>query len=87
MTIGEFKAWLEGYLAAGGNDVNEVAEKAKGLVSEMTFAPRYPNESAPFYPGPSPISPAIPNTNPYRPFPIVTCSSVGADVEAQSWNA
>lgn len=31
MTAGEFKAWLRGYLEAGGKDVNRIQEEAEKM--------------------------------------------------------
>ncbi len=60
MTLGEFKAWLDGYLAAGGNDLNEIKTKLATTTSFPSYAPPDPNR--------------IGQTRPLDPWPyIVTC--------------
>lgn len=39
MTPNEFKAWLDGYMTAGGKDAEVIAAKAKEISS---FQPSYP---------------------------------------------
>lgn len=39
MTVAEFKAWLDGYMTAGGQDMELVREKAMGVDAHPSKAP------------------------------------------------
>jgi len=42
MTINEFKAWLDGYVEAEGNDINRVKEKLNEIVAPFEVPGVYP---------------------------------------------
>lgn len=58
MTPGEFKAWLRGYLEAGGNDVERIAAEAERVHDSIQPVPPY-----------QPVQPLQPY-QPFEPFPI-----------------